>query len=432
VDILISGCAVLPMNSPAWIKNGALAVKNGRIFFVGNSALVPRMKAERTIGARGMVALPGLINCHTHVPMAVFRGLADDEPLDVWLRERIWPSEAKLRLGDVEAGAGLGCLEMIRSGTTCFGDMYFHEDVVAEVVRKCGLRAVLAEGIVEAGNKAIGEKMLDRSVKFAKHFEGCADGRTSTMLAPHAAYSCSPELLRRVSEAASKLGVGVHVHLAESKTSFSECKKKHGVDEVRFLDGLGFLNDRVVAAHCIDLSSEDRLMLSRRGVKVVYVPVSNMKLGLGAAKMKDLVDLDVNVGLGTDGAASNNSLDMFETMKFGALLQKLVYGDAAVFSAYEVLRLATVSGARVLGLEQEVGTLEVGKKADLILVDFSKPHLQPLHNVYSSLVYSACGSDVDTVVVDGKVLMENGKVLSLDEQAVMEKADKCAADLLAR
>jgi 5-methylthioadenosine/S-adenosylhomocysteine deaminase len=420
------------MNTPSGIKNGALAVKDRRLSFIGDSASVPRVKAERTIKAKGMVALPGLVNCHTHVPMTIFRGLADDEPLDVWLRERIWPFEAKLRLGDVEAGAGLGCLEMIRSGTTCFGDMYFHENVVAEVVRKCGLRAVLAEGIVEAGDKAIGEKMLRRSVKFTKDFNGYADGRITTMLAPHAAYSCSPELLRRVSEAASELGVDVHVHLAESKDSFRECEKKYSVGEVRFLDGLGFLNDRVVAAHCIDLSDEDRLVLSKRGVKVVYVPVSNMKLGLGAARMKDLIDLGVSVGLGTDGAASNNSLDMFETMKFGTLLQKLVYGDAAVFSAYEVLRLATVGGARALGLDKEVGTLEVGKKADLILVDFSKPHLQPLHNVYSSLVYSACGSDVDTVIVDGKILMENGRVLTLDEQVVMDKADKCAADLLTR
>jgi len=432
VDILILGCAILPMNTSAWIKNGALAVKGGRISFVGDVASVPRMKAERTISAKGMVALPGLVNCHTHVPMALFRGLADDEPFDIWLRERIWPFEAKLRLEDVGSGAGLGCLEMIRGGTTCFGDMYFHENVVAEVVQKCGLRAVLAEGIVEAGNNAIGEKMLRGSVKFAEDFKGYADGRVSTMLAPHAAYSCSPELLRRVSEAASKLGVGVHVHLAESKASFSECEKKYGVGEVRFLDGLGLLNDRVVAAHCVDLSDEDRLVLSKRGVKVVYVPVSNMKLGLGAARMKDLVDLGVNVGLGTDGPASNNSLDMFETMKVGALLQKLVYRDAAVFSAYEVLRMATVGGARVLGLDKEVGTLEVGKKADLILVDFSKPHLQPLHNAYSSSVYSACGSDVDTVIVDGKVLMENGRVLTLDEQAVMNRADKSAADLLSR
>jgi 5-methylthioadenosine/S-adenosylhomocysteine deaminase len=432
VDVLILGCAVLPMNVPAWIKNGALAVKDGRLSFVGDVASVRRVKAEKTIKAKGMVALPGLVNCHTHVSMTLFRGLADDESLDVWLRERIWPFEAKLRLRDIEAGAGLGCLEMIKSGTTCFGDMYFHEDAVAEVVRRCGLRAVLAEGIVEAGDKAVGEKMLRRNVKFAEDFEGFADGRIKTMLAPHAAYSCSPDLLRRVSEAASKLGVGVHVHLAESKASFDECEKRYGVGEVKFLDGLGLLNDRVVAAHCVDLSGEDRLVLSKRGVKVVYVPVSNMKLGLGAARVKDLVDLGVNVGLGTDGAASNNSLDMFETMKFGALVQKLVYGDTSVFSAYEVLRMATVGGARVLGLEKDVGTLEVGKRADLILVDFSKPHLQPLHNLYSSLVYSAHGGDVDTVIVDGKVLMENRRVLTLNEQAVMEKADKSAADLLSR
>jgi len=432
VDILIKGCMILPMNKHAWTEDGALALKDGQIAFVGKNACAPRMKAETTINAERKVALPGLVNCHTHLPMTLFRGLAEDKPLQSWLKEAIWPLEAKLKSRDIEAGASLGCLEMIKSGTTCFGDIYFHESAVAEAVRESGLRAVLAEGVVEAGNKALGEKMFNRSMKFAEAFKGYADGRIGTMLGPHAAYSCGQDLLVRIREAASKLDVGVHMHLAESKVSFEDCEAKYGLSEVQFLDKLGFLNDHVLGAHCVDLSDIDKRTIARRGVNVVYVPVSNMKLGLGIAPINDLKVLGANIGLGTDGAASNNSLDMFETMKFGALLQKLAYSDPTVLPAYEVLRMATISGAKALGLEKEIGTLEAGKKADLILVDLSEPHLKPLYNIYSSLVYCARGSDVDTVIVDGKVLMEDKHVKTLDEGTVIERAGESAADLLSR
>jgi 5-methylthioadenosine/S-adenosylhomocysteine deaminase len=220
--------------------------------------------------------------------------------------------------------------------------------------------------------------------------------------------------------------------VAESKAMFNEFEKKYGCSEVEFLDHMGLLKKNVVAAHCIDLSSKDRRILSKRGVNVAYVPVANMKLGLGAARIMDLVNSGVNAGLGTDGPASNNSLDMFETMKLGALLQNLVYRDPAVLSAYEVLEMAMMNGATALGLEKSIGSLEVGKKADLILVDLSKPHLKPLHDVCASLVYSARGSDVDTVIVDGKVLMQNRQVKTLNEQAVMEKAEKTACGLVSR
>lgn len=428
-DILIRGCTILPMTSRGIIENGAIAIKDQNIIFVGKQTSAASIKAETTIIAKGKVAMPGLINCHTHVPMTLFRGVAEDQPLNVWLKETIWPLEAKLRPEDVYDGALLGCLEMIKSGTTCFGDMYFHEEMVAKAVEESGLRAVLAEGIFDVGGKSEGENMLRQGIDFAKQFCGSADGRVGVMLGPHAAYSCSPELLRRVSEEASRLGVGTCIHLAESRELFAEFEKEYGVGEVGFLDGLGFLNDRVVAVHCINLSAGDMHILSKRGVNVAYCPVANLKLGLGVAKAKSLADLGVNVGFGTDGPASNNCLDMFETMKVGALVQKNVCGDPSVFDAFEVLRMATVNGARALGVGDCVGVLEVGKKADVILVDFRKPHLTPLHNVYANLVYSARGSDVDTVIVDGKILMENGQVKTLNERAVLEKAEKTAHDL---
>ena len=426
------GCTILPMTQKAFIENGALAVKDGRITFVGKSFPARGIVAEVNIDAKGKVALPGLINCHTHVPMTIFRGLAEDKPLNVWLKETIWPLEARLKPEDIYNGALLGCLEMIKGGTTCFADMYFHEDEVAKAVEKSGLRGVLGEGVIEAGNRVQGEKMLARSVSFAKRFRDYADGRVSAMLAPHAVYSCSLELLLKVGEKASQLGVGLHLHLGESEAMLREFEKKNRLSEVEFLNKIGLLNERVLAAHCINLSEKDMHVLSDRKVNAAYVPVANMKLGLSAAKVKDLITLGVNVSLGTDGPASNNSLDLFETMKTGALLQKHAYLDPTVLPAYEALKMATLNGARAVGLEKDVGSLEVGKKADVILVDLAKPHLTPLHDIYSTIVYSARAADVDTVIVDGKILMQNRQVRSLDEQAVMEKARKTAYDLLSR
>jgi len=420
------------MDGKGFIEDGALTVKNGKIVFVGKSAATTNIEAETKINAKGKVAMPGLINCHTHVPMTLFRGIAEDQPLDTWLKETIWPLEAKLRPEDVYVGALLGCLEMIKSGTTCFADMYFHEDMVAKATEKSGLRGVLAEGIIEAGHKMLGKIMFHKSVSFAKRFHGYANDRVRTMLGPHAAYSCRPDLLKKITERASELNIGVHLHLAESNTMFREFEKKYGSSEVEFLDKIGFLKNHVLAAHCINLSREDMHILSKCSVNVVHVPVANMKLGLGAAKIKDLVDLGVNVGLGTDGPASNNSLDMFETMKIAALLQKITYQNPTVMPVYEVLEMATINGAKALGLEENVGSLEVGKKADIVLVDLSKPHLKPLHNIYASIVYSARGSDVDTVIVNGKILMENRQVKTLDEQTVMEEAEKTSLDLMCR
>ena len=431
-DILIHGCIILPMNGKDCIKDGMLLIKNRKIAFMGKSALANSIEADVKINAKGKAALPGLINCHTHVPMTLFRGVAEDQELNTWLKQTIWPLEAKLRQEDVYVGALLGCLEMIKSGTTCFADMYYHEDMIAKATKKSGLRGVLAQGIFEAGNKMRGEKMLAESVNFARSFNGYANDRVRTMLGPHAAYSCRQNLLTKISKKASELNVGVHIHLAESKAIFWEFEKKYGSSEVEFLDKMGFLKGHVLAAHCIKLSRKDMLILSKCGVNVVYVPVANMKLGLGAAKIKDLTDLGVNVSLGTDGPASNNSLDMFETMKIAALLQKLTYQNPKVMPAYEILKMATINGAKALGLGESIGSLEIGKKADIILVDLSKPHLKPLHNIYVSIVYSARGSDVDTVIVNGKILMENRQVKTLDEQAVMEKAEKTALDLLSR
>ncbi len=432
VDIIIRGCMIAPLNSKAIINHGVLAIRNGKIAFIGTSAEASAFAADRELDAKGKVALPGLVNCHSHIPMTLFRGLADDLPLGKWLKEYIWPLEARLKPDDIYSGSLLGCLEMIKGGVTCVADMYFREEVVARAVEQSGLRGALAEGIIGARKRKQETETFSAGLTFARCFEGRANGRITTMLGPHSAYSCSPELLSEVVETASKMGVGVHVHLGESGLMFRPLRKKYGCGEVEFLDKIGFFSGRVIAAHCVDLTKKDEQILSKRGVNVVYVPVSNMKLGLGTARIVDMLELGVNICLGTDGPASNNGLDMFETMKLATLFQKGAYGDPTVLPAYAVLKMATTAGAKALGLSKTLGSLEVGKKADVILVDLAKPHMQPLHDVFSTIVYSARASDVDTVIVDGKVLMEERQVKSLDEYRVMEKANDTAHDLASR
>jgi 5-methylthioadenosine/S-adenosylhomocysteine deaminase len=432
-DIVIHDCLILPMDRKnKIIEDGLIAIESGRIAYVGKKTKAPQIKGENLIDAHGKIAIPGLINCHTHLPMTLFRGIAEDQPLDKWLKETIWPLEANLQPDDVYYGALLGCLEMIKNGTTCFADMYFHEEKIAEAVDETGLRAVLAQGIIEAGNKERGERMFKENVDFAKKYNACANGRIKTHLGPHAVYSCSPEILVKVREAASVLNVGIHIHLAESKEMTKEVKEKHDFSEVELLENLSFLGPDVLAAHCIHLSNKEIALMAKHNVKIAHNPVANMKIAVGIAKIKDLMNVGLTVGIGTDGPASNNSLDMFESMKIAALLQKLHYEDPTVLPAETVLRMATIDGAKALGLEDSVGSLEVGKEADLILIDFKKPHLTPMHDPYANIVYSTHGSDVDTVIVRGKILMENRDIKTLDEDEVIKNAEKAAFDLLSR
>ncbi len=431
-DISIRDCTILPMNGRKIIGRGIIAIKGDRISHMGKASGATKIRAEKVIEGRGRVVIPGLVNCHTHVAMTLFRGIGEDQDLGRWLNETIWPLEAKLKPRDVYDGALLGCLEMIKSGTTCFADMYFYEDMVAKAVEKAGLRAVLAPGILEAGNPERGERLLKEGVEFAEKYHGAADGRISVRLGPHAVYTCSPSLLKKVREAASSLNVGIHVHLAESKEMGKLVKERHGLTEVELLETIGFLKPDVLAAHCIYLSEKERQIMAKHDVKVAYNPVANMKIAQGIPKIKDLMDLGVTVGIGTDGPASNNALDMLKDVKFAALLQKVHYMDPTIMPAYHVMRMATLDGAKALGLEATVGSLEAGKKADIVLINFEKPHLSPMHNPYANLVYSACGSDVETVIVNGTILMEGREVKTLNEGEVMRRASLTALDLLAR
>jgi len=411
------------------LERGSVAIDGDKITAVGKDV---KGRADTVIDARGKAVLPGLINAHTHLSMTLLRGAADDMPLMEWLETKIWPIEKNLTADDCYVGALLGCLEMIKSGTTCFADQYFYMEDVARAVEKAGLRGVLSRGIIELGDPKKRETTIREGEKLVKTCHGKANGRILTMFGPHTAYTCSPECLMQVKKLAKKYKVGIHTHISESQDEVDKIMKKYGKRPVEHLDSIGFLGPEVLAAHCVWLTEREITIIRKQGVKPVHNPVSNMKIACGVAPVPEMLAAGMPVALGTDGAASNNSLDMFSEMKFAALLSKAHKLDPTVLPAQVVLEMATINGAIALGLQDKIGSLEVGKKADIVMVDMKKPHLTPLHNVISHLVYSAVGGDVDTVVVDGKFLMRECRVLTLDEVKVVEDTQKAADDLLAR
>ncbi len=429
-DILIKDGFIITMDAQRRIlERGSVAIEGDKITAVGKDV---EERADTVIDARGKAVLPGLINAHTHLSMTLLRGIADDMPLMEWLEKKIWPIEKNLTAQDCYFGALLGCLEMIKSGTTCFADQYFFMEDVARAVEEAGLRAMLSHGIIELGDPKRRESELRAGEKLVKTCHGAAGGRIQTMFGPHASYTCSPECLMQVKELAKKYKVGIHVHISETQDEVDKIMKEYGKRPVEHLDSIGFLGPEVLAAHCIWLTEREIGIVQKQGVKPVHNPVSNMKTASGVAPVPEMLAAGIPVSLGTDGAASNNSLDMFNEMKFAALLSKVHKLDPVAVPAQVALEMATINGAIALGLQDSIGSLEAGKKADIVLVDLQKPHFKPLHSVISHLVYSAVGSDVDTTIVDGKVLMQGRKVLTLDEDKVLREAQKSSDDFLAR
>jgi 5-methylthioadenosine/S-adenosylhomocysteine deaminase len=429
-DILIKNCLILPMDGRGIMQNGLIATKDTEITYAGPNAKAPKVRAENTVDATGMLASPGFINCHTHLPMTLLRGLAEDQPLQTWLTKTIWPLEAKLTRKDIHTGALLGCLELIRTGTTTFTDMYFQEEIIAKAAQTAGLRAVLAPGLLETLSKDLAEETLQETIRLAKEYHK-PQSTISIQLGPHSTYTCTPQFLRKVRRTAIKHKVGIHIHLAENKEMAQQTQREHGKTEVELLDHLEFLGPDVLAAHCIHLTQKDMKILARHDVKVAYNPVANMKLAQGTPNIPGLQKHNITIGLGTDGPASNNTLDMLQTVKMAALLQKSYHKDPTILPAEAVLRMATVDAAKAVGL-QATGSLTAGKKADIVLIDLKKPHLTPLHNAYATLVYSATGNDVHTLIADGKILMQNRHVKTLNEDQILENAQETAKDLIQR
>ncbi|HBV98419.1 MAG: N-ethylammeline chlorohydrolase [Peptococcaceae bacterium BICA1-7] len=427
--VLIKNGLVLSMAScsPDILKKDVL-VEGDRISKIGQN--LPPEGVEKVIDAGGRVVMPGLINCHSHAAMALFRGYSDDLRLMDWLSKKIWPAEARIRGEEIYWGTMLASAEMIRSGTTTFADMYAFMEDVAAAVQCSGMRASLCQGLAFRDERGW-SKRIKYTYRLFQNWHGQADGRITAMVGPHAPYTVPPDKMRLVIDLAAELKAAVHIHLAETSEEVDQIGEMYGKSPTGYLAGLGLFDScPVLLAHGVHLTVEDISIL--RGIKggISHNPVSNMKLGCGVAPVVDLRRAGIAVGLGTDGAGSASTLDMFQQIKTAAWLQKNHLGDPAAITAYEVLRMATVEGSRALGLEGETGALEEGKKADIIIIDIEKPHLYPHNDISSLLAYSATGADVETTIIDGRIVMENRVLLTMDEKEVMKKARQCAGKIL--
>jgi 5-methylthioadenosine/S-adenosylhomocysteine deaminase len=425
VDLLLRDGTVVTMDgSRRLIEHGAVAVQGERIMAVGTVAeLTARYQAKRNLDARGKIVLPGLINTHNHAAMTLLRGIADDLALMDWLQRFVFPAEAKnVSREFVEWGTALACLEMIRSGTTTYADMYYYEDQVAETTAKAGMRGVLGETVIQfaiADNQTPQEGVA-YSERFIRRWKN--HPLIVPAVAPHAPHTNSAETIKACKELADRFGVPMLIHVSETRDEERQIHEQHGTTSTQWLARLGVLGPNVLLAHGVWLTEADLAVLKQHGVGVAHNPESNMKLASGTAPVPRMLALGIPVGLGTDGAASNNNLDMFEAMDFAAKLHKLSTMDPAAMPAVTVLEMATIGGARALGMGKEIGSLEPGKLADLIVVDTDSAHGLPLYNVYSQLVYDLKGADVRTTVINGKVVMLDRRVLTLDEDRIRQKA----------
>jgi 5-methylthioadenosine/S-adenosylhomocysteine deaminase len=427
VDLVVRNGTVVTMDKDRRvIANGAVAIDKGAIVAVGSgSEIAGHWKARRAVDAGGGIVLPGLVNTHGHAPMVLFRGIADDLRLMDWLQKYIFPAEKQnVTAAFVTTGTRLAALEMIRSGTTTFADMYYFEDQVAEAAKEAGLRAVAGETLIEfpAPDNPTTRDTLAYTERFLARWKG--DPLITAAVAPHSTYLANPETLQASRALADKYGAPLLIHLSESADEQRQVRERYGKSPTEHLRDLGFLRKGVLGAHGVWLTPADRAILKDAQVGVAHCPQSNMKISSGAAPVADMMKEGMRLGLGTDGAASNNDLDMFEEMLTAALLSKHVTGDPTTAPAAAVLEMATLGGARALGMEDRLGSLEPGKRADLAIVGLSQPRMNPVYDPVSHLVYAAKGADVRTVVVEGRVIMDGGRVLTLDEAAVLKEASR--------
>ena len=432
VTLVVTNGLVVTMDADRRILTpGAVAIDGRDIVAVGTvAAIAAGYRAKDSIDARGAVVMPGLINTHTHAPMVLYRGLADDLALMDWLQNYIFPAEAKtVNPAFVRAGTRLAALEMIRSGTTTYADMYYFEEEIARVTKAAGLRGVLGQTIIKfpVPDAKTPEEGLSRTERYIREF--ASDDLIVPAVAPHAMYTLEAETLKSARQLADRERVPVILHLAETQDEVKIAQEQHKATPVGYLESLGFFGPRTLAAHAVHLTAQDIGILQKRGVGVSHNPESNMKLASGTAPVPALRRAGVPVGLGTDGAASNNDLDMFESMRQAALLHKLESGDPRTLPAADVLAMATREGAAALGMERMIGSLEPGKRADLIVVSMSAARQTPMYDPLSHLVYTTRGDDVRTTIVNGKILMREGRVLTLNEPAVLAEARKLAAEV---
>lgn len=410
------------------IENTNVYIRGNKIIHIGSE--YDGFEGDIVINGKNKLLMPGLINAHTHLGMSLFRNYADDLPLFDWLSKKIWPLEAKLNKQDIYWGSLLSMAEMIETGTTSFCDMYFLMDEVARGMEESGIRGVLTRGIIEDKNDP--DSKLNDSISLYKRYDNGLDGRIKVMLAPHGVYTNSPEYLMRISDLAKELNTGIHIHLSETKQEVEDCYRQFGRSPVKHSYELGLFENHTLAAHCVHLSDEDIEILLDNNVYPVNNPGSNLKLASGFAPIDKMIKKGIKVALGTDGASSNNNLNLFKEMNLAALINKAVNLDALSVSANDAIRMATINGAYALNWVDEIGSIEVGKKADLILIDLNGINYYPRHNLESQIAYSSNGKDVHTVIIDGKIVYKDKEFTTIDIEKVKYMADCQIKDLLKR
>ena len=427
MSVLIKNALILTQDDKRRRIKGNIYISDNTIENISEDPI--NVEADFKINGEGKVVIPGLINTHTHIPMTLLRGYGDDMVLEEWLQKRIWPVEAKLDKASISAGTDLGLLEMIASGTTCFADMYFFEDTIAERTKKAGLRGFLGFSFLDFGTPEYKfEELFSRCEEFIKRWKG--DELITPTIAPHSTYTCSPETLRRCADISEKYNLLIQTHCSETQHEVQDVWRRYKARPVEQFKKTGLLNERAILAHCGWITKGEVREIARAKASVSHNPVSNMKLATGGfTPLPELLNENVNVGIGTDGAASNNTLDMIESMKFTALLHKHHRWDPCVANAQEILDMATIHGAKALHIFDRVGSIEEGKLADIVIIDFHKPHLYPCYDPISHIVYASRCSDIYATIVNGKILMMEGEFFTLDKEEVMEKAQKEAERL---
>ena len=429
--LLLRGCDVLDIRGPreaAILPEHDVLIAGGRIESVQPSGAADPAAFDEVIDARGLLAMPGLINTHAHTPMVLFRGLAEDVPLDRWFNEYIWPLEKNLGEGDVYLGMTLGLAEMIRGGVTTVNEHYFQMHEAAQAVADAGTRGVLGWAIFGDG----GQPMLERAIEFTTHWQGRADGRIRTLLAPHAPYTCPPDYLRLCADAAARLNLPIHIHAAENRAQTDSSLARSGRTPIEVLDDTGILQRPTIIAHACGATDADIALMAARRASVAHCPKTYLKLAMDVAPVVRLREAGVAVGLGSDGAVSNNTLNLWEALRLTALIQKDRTHSAEALPLAEALYLATRGGAEALGLGDQLGQMTPGFLADIVLVDLSGLHHQPLHNPAASLVYNMETADVRTVIVNGRVIMRDRRLLTIDEAEVLRQARETRSRLALR
>ncbi|WP_295726310.1 amidohydrolase family protein [uncultured Methanobrevibacter sp.] len=427
--ILIKNAIILDPEKDINAKKDLL-IKDDLIYKIDEE--IAQDNVDKIIDAKDKILLPGFVNTHTHLSMALFRGLADDLSLDEWLNDNIWPMEANLNEYYCYIGALLGAVELIKSGTTTFSDMYFYMEDVAKAVEESGIRAVLSYGMIDFGDEEKRKAEIEKNMNLFKNCHNTADGRIKVFFGPHSPYTASEELLKEVRKLADENNIKIHIHVSETQKEIDDVSAEKGLRPFEYLDSIGFLGPDVLCAHCVWLSDEEIEIIKKHDVKISHNPCSNMKLASGIAPVKKLLDNDICVAIGTDGASSNNNLDIIEELKTASLLQKVSTLDPEALNSDEALAMGTIEGAKALGLDDEIGTIEVGKKADLILIDTNNANMIPDSSKLSSnIIYAANGFNVDTTICNGQILMENRQLTTLDEQDIYKKAKEAIDELKA-